>query len=787
LARASATDAHATAQSEAPPLPGGQESIADEGGAPPSPRRFPIPPGIAEWLLLALAAPLLLFPNRYTPVGLGLLGASWVLRRVVTGRWTVGSPVYGPVLVLLLMLLVSLGPSIEPGYSANKFWGIVLGLAVLSTCVNTCQTRAARRTAAGLFLAGGAGVALVGLAVMAEPMTKLFRGLDVYSLLPHAVTSVQTSTVAIQGVSPNQVAGTLTLFVLLAVIAAFRPGRMRLIAAPSALVMLGVLLLTQSRSALVGVALALAAAAIGAATHRRQASLAATMAAAAVALALTGSGAAAAAGCTPWERLWIDPWRDTPQRAVSDGPSGRPLLPEVRGELWQRAGVMVLDMPFTGIGLNTFPTVLPRFYATERYGVSNPGAEPDAEMVFVPHAHNLLLQTAVDLGIVGLAAFLSIILIAVWRGMGALHDPAERGLALGLLLGLLAFGVFSLTDAVALGAKTGPALWVVLGLLCALPPAERNAPARAMSASRRRWQRVALAGVVALALLPLLAAPVALNVARIALHRLDAAPAARAAGEDQWAAGALNLARSVAWGPYVGRTHAAEALLARGRGDAEGETAALTAAVAAAPWDSSVSYPLGALHFERGQYAEAAQVWGVEPTLRALLQRGDRATELVAALPWYERARALAPDDWRPYAAAAELLGGHGRDGEASVALAHALRLRHGQVAAADMRAPQIAALAVADRLNDPAAALPASAATAPSRGDARMFVRAALLLEQRQDAVGALYAAEAATRADPGAFIYWQTLADLGARHGQAQLAAEASARAELVRCGTS
>jgi hypothetical protein len=46
---------------------------------------------IVDWLLLAAAAPLLLFPSQYTLVGAGLITVGWVTRRVATGSWSVPS------------------------------------------------------------------------------------------------------------------------------------------------------------------------------------------------------------------------------------------------------------------------------------------------------------------------------------------------------------------------------------------------------------------------------------------------------------------------------------------------------------------------------------------------------------------------------------------------------------------------------------------------------------------------------------------------------------------------
>jgi len=61
-----------------------------------------------EWLFLAAAAPLLLFPSQYTLVGAGLIAATWLTRRVATGRWSVPSAAHWPAALLVFALLLSL-------------------------------------------------------------------------------------------------------------------------------------------------------------------------------------------------------------------------------------------------------------------------------------------------------------------------------------------------------------------------------------------------------------------------------------------------------------------------------------------------------------------------------------------------------------------------------------------------------------------------------------------------------------------------------------------------------
>ena len=85
-----------------------------------------------------------------------------------------------------------------------------------------------------------------------------------------------------------------------------------------------------------------------------------------------------------------------------------------RAEIWSRALYVIEDFPLTGMGMNTFRRVMPVLYPTTPIG-SN-----DALIEDVGHAHNHLLQAALDLGLPGLIAYL-----AIW-------DPRARAVCAGV-------------------------------------------------------------------------------------------------------------------------------------------------------------------------------------------------------------------------------------------------------------------------------------------------------------------------------------------------------------------
>jgi putative inorganic carbon (HCO3(-)) transporter len=120
---------------------------------------------------------------------------------------------------------------------------------------------------------------------------------------------------------------------------------------------------------------------------------------------------------------------------------------------------MAQDFSVTGIGLGQFNAVFQRLYLPVQFGPA----------VYVPHVHNLFLEYALELGVPGFVACAALVVGVVRLGLSGARAPDRQVqcTAIGLLLGLLAFAVFGLTDALAPGARAGLVLWIVLGLCAA--------------------------------------------------------------------------------------------------------------------------------------------------------------------------------------------------------------------------------------------------------------------------------------------------------------------------------
>jgi putative inorganic carbon (HCO3(-)) transporter len=138
---------------------------------------------------------------------------------------------------------------------------------------------------------------------------------------------------------------------------------------------------------------------------------------------------------------------------------------DVRLEVWSRALYMIQDFPFTGIGMGNFQRVANVLYPFFLVG-------PDAE---IPHAHNLLLQIGVDLGIPGLIAFLAIIMLVAWSAIRSFFYYKQHNrlsiisVAWAGLVSLIAMMIHGLVDATTWVIGRGSLVpFILYGLIIAL-------------------------------------------------------------------------------------------------------------------------------------------------------------------------------------------------------------------------------------------------------------------------------------------------------------------------------
>jgi putative inorganic carbon (hco3(-)) transporter len=393
----------------------------------------------AELPIVMLIAPALLFPSPARLIVLAIVPIVWIAARVTTGEAVPRTPINSAIQLLLIMVGVSLFATFDVRFSLGKVAGVVLGALLFWAVARWLTTPQRLRIATVSFLMLGAGLALIGI-LGSEGSDKLaaLRGITARPPVLRGLPGAE------EGFNPNAISGCLVLFIpiQLALVATGALGRRsdRWFVAAQLLMLTataGTLVLMQSRGAWAGLAVAgLAFLLWHGRKTRTMASL--TIGAAAILWMLFGSAS------------MLD-------RAISRSGAGTNATVAGRIEIWTRAVYGIQDVPFTGMGMNTFRRVMPVLYPSHSIAAGKD----------VAHAHNHLLQSALDLGIPGLIAY-----AAIWIGTAALlvavyrraPERSHRVMAGGIGAGLVAHFVFGLTDAIPLGAKVGALFWLTLAL-----------------------------------------------------------------------------------------------------------------------------------------------------------------------------------------------------------------------------------------------------------------------------------------------------------------------------------
>jgi putative inorganic carbon (HCO3(-)) transporter len=436
-------------------------------------RRFAVLIDRWHWLLLALAAPFMLFPvPERTPVLLivPLVWAiGWIARPLAPLPST---PLNTVMLVLMIMVLVSIIVTPDLVFSLPKIAGMVLSFGAFFAVARESRRPAGFWSSMFVLLAMGLGIiaiALIGTTWGAK-----------FSLLASITSRLAPRLVGLsgaeEGFNPNQVAGALLwvmpLFLCLPVgLATMQrrssntrsiPSLVRvliiLIMFISTLAISGVLLLTQSRGGYIAIVLGLTGIIFLALPQRGRWVMAIVLVIAIVTASIFIWQQRDTIGQQLGLRL------DTAAAATIGTDTSVDGLNTLDGrlEIWSRAIYGIEDFPFTGMGMNSFRHVVNLLYPLF---LISPGTD-------IAHAHNEFLQAALDLGIPGMIAFGALYLVALWMlrriWVASASDGLTRALVLGLGGGLLAHFIFGMADAVALGAKPGVLFWMLLGLICGL-------------------------------------------------------------------------------------------------------------------------------------------------------------------------------------------------------------------------------------------------------------------------------------------------------------------------------
>lgn len=404
----------------------------------------------AELPVLLAVMPALLFPTPTRVAVVVLIPALWVFLAAGGIRPLPRTPFNAAICCLLVMVGVSIAVTPDISFSLGKVSGTLLGALTFWATVRWMTTPSRLAVGLAVFALAGAGLAAVGLLGTHWPI-KFLSLTAIAERVPPAIRGIPGAE---GGFNSNAVGGALILFLpfqAALLLTTLDAGGTRSLWARKARLLSPVLLaalfttaatlvLTQSRGAWFALAVA---GACGALYYWRVARIV-------VAVVATLLLAAATVFPSRWSVA------DTLDRLRLDA-----LDYGLRTHIWTAAVTGICDHPITGMGMNSFRTWMP-----SRFSMSLFPANAD-----VAHAHNNFLQSALDLGLPGMVAYAALwwvaarVLIRVYRHA---EHRADRALAGGLGVGLLAYFVFGLTDAIPLGAKVGLFYWIALALVAGL-------------------------------------------------------------------------------------------------------------------------------------------------------------------------------------------------------------------------------------------------------------------------------------------------------------------------------
>ncbi len=401
-----------------------------------------------EWLLYLFLLLLVVFPSGLHSLALLLIPLLWLVRKISTGHFFPPTPLDVSVFVLGLALFLSLYAVFDINLSFPKIAGLIMGISLFYAGVQFVQQyRHGKWYLLGFIICAGTGMGVFALIYSRWlPPFAFFNILKTF--LPSSLP-VNVGTVG-NVVNVNELAGVLVwiLPLLLAAIAGlWRPiwhtGRLSLrfllLFLVGTLVFNTILMLgTQSR----GGYISLLAAIIVMVTIRFRWGkwlLLLSIIFAAVSIYAIGPGEIMARGSSTVQELGL----------------------QGRLEIWSRALYGISDFPITGMSMNGFRVLIHVLYPLFTIATD----------FDIGHAHNHLLQAALDLGILGLAAYLAIWVLSaflLWRSWKDVGEGLDCAIIIGLSGSFMAGWIFGIVDAISLGAKPGFLWWLLLALLVSI-------------------------------------------------------------------------------------------------------------------------------------------------------------------------------------------------------------------------------------------------------------------------------------------------------------------------------
>lgn len=389
---------------------------------------------------------LLLLPQRFLPAAIQAQAEIWrasavalpliggMIRRLAYSRVTRRTPLDWPLVFMLAWLPVNYWASVDKAASWEALSPLIVGVALYLALLNWPPAERRPQLIGWLIVVIGVGLAVTAPLFSDLAIGKIFRIAAFESLQQRLSESLPGN------VNANQIAGVLAVIIpLAAALTVRRDWRTRrgpvIVAGLATVFMLAMLALTQSRGAYLATAVAVVLIAVW-----------------------------------RWPKLWyvvpvlvvasIAGIGILGPRTVLDAALSGGMVSGLDGrlEIWSRALYAIGDFPFTGIGVGTWNRVIPVLYPL--FSIA-----PDAQL---NHAHNLILQVGIDLGLPGLIAYLALHINVFGRLINQLRNRAAAlnwALAAGTFGALVAMFIHGIVDVPLWDSKVAFLPWLFMALV----------------------------------------------------------------------------------------------------------------------------------------------------------------------------------------------------------------------------------------------------------------------------------------------------------------------------------
>lgn len=432
------------------------------------------------WIFLLATTPLFLFIQPELSWILLLLPITWLISLFAKKKPIPTTPYNLTLLIISIQVLISLYATYDVAFSLQKVTGVIWGITLFFSLFRLSNSLKGLFITYTIYIAGGAGILLLGLLGIEWPTNKVILFNSLYDRIPNLskfIPGIQ------EGFHPNEVGGAVTwilpTLITISLWLLFRFYRIKRFVSPYFLVPLSlviilliglgtiVLLFSQSRSAYIGMALGLITLIFFALPKKMRFLF--------IILLVIGVGVLAyffqnGQLITFFNQVF-------PESGMASMAFSTSTL-SGRVEIWARAIYAIQDFAFTGMGMNTFREVVNVLYPLQTISADTPVKD-------IGHAHNLFLQTALDLGIPGLIGFIGMYMISFWMLIINIkrlkseitRKSSEKKLitkelflvtSIGLFGSQIAHLTFGMTDAIALGAKPGIIFWVMQSIICGI-------------------------------------------------------------------------------------------------------------------------------------------------------------------------------------------------------------------------------------------------------------------------------------------------------------------------------